>query len=101
MQASEHAHDELLDDFRLASHLFSASAISYGLFWTALSVVMPEPPAESVAWVLGAAKVKRLAVPAGILFAITAASGAFVAGNDAVCNCVLFLSCFSSYMMNY
>ena len=96
MQASEYAHDELLDDFRLASHLFSASAISYGLFWTALSAVMPEPFAESVAWVRGAAKVKRLALPVGILFAITAVSGAFVAGNNAVRNCVLFLSCFSS-----
>uniref|UniRef100_A0A7N2MJW7 Uncharacterized protein n=1 Tax=Quercus lobata TaxID=97700 RepID=A0A7N2MJW7_QUELO len=28
---------------------------------------MPEPPAELVAWVRGAAKVKRLALPVGIL----------------------------------
>ena len=48
---------------------------------------MPEPPAESVTWVRGAAKVKRLALPVSILVGITAVSGAFVAGNDAVCNC--------------
>jgi cytochrome c oxidase assembly protein subunit 15 len=62
---------------------------------------MPEPPAESVAWVRGAAKVKRFALPVGLLVAITAVSGAFVAGNDAVCNCVLFLSCFPSFTINY
>lgn len=47
---------------------------------------MPEPPAESLAYVRGAAKVKRLALPVGILVGITAISGAFVAGNDAVCS---------------
>lgn len=47
---------------------------------------MPEPPAESVVWVNGAAKVKRLTLPVSILVGITAVSGAFVAGNDAVCN---------------
>lgn len=46
---------------------------------------MPEPPTESVAWVNGAAKVKRLAIPISVLVGITAISGAFVAGNDAVC----------------
>ena len=51
---------------------------------------MPEPPAESVAWVKGAAKVKRLAFPVSILVGITAVSGAFVAGNDAVCTYCLF-----------
>lgn len=71
--------------YRLAAHLTSAFVIYCGLFWTALSVVMPEPPAESVAWVRGAAKVKRLALPLSILVGITAVSGAFVAGNDAVC----------------
>ncbi|XP_031114760.1 cytochrome c oxidase assembly protein COX15-like [Ipomoea triloba] len=69
--------------YRLAAHLTSAFAIYCGLFWTGLSVVMPEPPAESLAWVHGAAKVKRLALPVGILVGITAISGAFVAGNDA------------------
>ena len=46
---------------------------------------MPEPPAESRAWVQGAAKVKRLALPISLLVGLTAISGAFVAGNDAVC----------------
>lgn len=46
---------------------------------------MPEPPAESLAWVNGAAKVRRLALPMGLLVGLTAISGAFVAGNDAVC----------------
>ncbi|VVB16173.1 unnamed protein product [Arabis nemorensis] len=69
--------------YRLAAHLTSAFAIYCGLFWTALSVVMPEPPAESLAWVRGAAKVKRLALPVSLIVGITAISGAFVAGNDA------------------
>ncbi|QHO54383.1 Cytochrome c oxidase assembly protein [Arachis hypogaea] len=69
--------------YRLAAHLTSAFAIYCGLFWTALSVVMPEPPAESLAWVRGAAKVKRLALPISLLVGLTAISGAFVAGNDA------------------
>ncbi|EOY11881.1 hypothetical protein QUC31_001535 [Theobroma cacao] len=69
--------------YRLAAHLTSAFVIYSGLFWTALSVVMPEPPAESLAWVQGAAKVKRLAIPVSLIVGITAVSGAFVAGNDA------------------
>lgn len=80
--ASEYAQPRV-SPYRLAAHLTSAFAIYCGLFWTALSVVMPEPPAESVAWVHGAAKVRRLALPVGILVGITAISGAFVAGNDA------------------
>ncbi|KAM7250443.1 hypothetical protein ACFE04_022326 [Oxalis oulophora] len=79
---SEYAQPRV-SPYRLAAHLTSAFAIYTGLFWTALSVVMPEPPTESVAWVRGAAKVKRLALPVSILAGITAVSGAFVAGNDA------------------
>lgn len=45
---------------------------------------MPEPPAESVTWVREAAKVRRLALPVSLLVGLTAVSGAFVAGNDAV-----------------
>lgn len=57
---------------------------------------MPEPPAESLTWVQGATKVKRLAVPVGLIVGATAISGAFVAGNDAVCSYVLqILSCSS------
>ncbi|KAL6554726.1 Cytochrome c oxidase assembly protein cox15 [Orobanche hederae] len=79
---SEYAEPRV-SPYRLAAHLTSAFVIYTGLFWTALSVVMPEPPAESVAWVQGAAKVKRLVLPVSILVGITAVSGAFVAGNDA------------------
>lgn len=53
---------------------------------------MPEPPAESLAWVRGAAKVKKLALPVSFVVGITAISGAFVAGNDAVSSLKLNLS---------
>ncbi|XP_050204200.1 cytochrome c oxidase assembly protein COX15 [Mercurialis annua] len=79
---SEYAQPRV-SPYRLAAHLTSAFAIYSGLFWTALSVVMPEPPAESLAWVRGAATVKRLALPVSLIVGITAISGAFVAGNDA------------------
>lgn len=69
--------------YRLAAHLTSAFVIYCGLFWTALTVVMPEPPGESLTWVHGASKVKRLALPVSFIVGITAISGAFVAGNDA------------------
>ncbi|GKV36478.1 hypothetical protein SLEP1_g44605 [Rubroshorea leprosula] len=80
--ASEYAQPRV-SPYRLAAHLTSAFVIYSGLFWTALSAVMPEPPAESLAWVQGASKVKRLALPVGLIVGITAISGAFVAGNDA------------------
>lgn len=54
------------------------------MLWTALSVVMPEPPTGSMSWVQGAAKIRKLAHPLSMLVGITAVSGAFVAGNDAV-----------------
>ncbi|CAN6562026.1 unnamed protein product [Malus baccata var. baccata] len=79
---SEYAQPRV-SPYRLAAHLTSAFAIYCGLLWTGLSVVMPEPPAESLAWVRGAAKVKRLALPVSLLVGVTAVSGAFVAGNDA------------------
>ncbi|KAI3988639.1 hypothetical protein MKX01_027003 [Papaver californicum] len=69
--------------YRLAAHLMSAFGIYCGLLWTALSVVMPEPPSDTVAWVRGAAKIRRLATPVSFVVGITAVSGAFVAGNDA------------------
>ncbi|XP_057803722.1 cytochrome c oxidase assembly protein COX15 [Salvia miltiorrhiza] len=81
--ASEYTEPRV-SPYRLAAHLTSAFAIYTGLFWTALSVVMPEPlAAESRVWVQGAAKVKRIALPVSILVGVTAVSGAFVAGNDA------------------
>ncbi|XP_043701547.1 cytochrome c oxidase assembly protein COX15 [Telopea speciosissima] len=80
--ASEYVQPRV-SPYRLAVHLTSAFAIYSGLLWTALSVVMPDPPAGSIAWVHGAAKVKKLAVPLSFLVGVTAISGAFVAGNDA------------------
>ncbi|KAK4852175.1 hypothetical protein QYF36_021653 [Acer negundo] len=46
---SEYAQPRV-SPYRLAAHLTSAFVIYSGLFWTGLSAVMPEPPAESVAW---------------------------------------------------
>ncbi|KAL3612940.1 hypothetical protein D5086_003960 [Populus alba] len=80
--ASEYAQPRA-SPYRFAAHLTSAFAIYSGLFWTALSVVMPEPPTDSLAWVRGAAKVKKLALRVSLIVGITAISGAFVAGNDA------------------
>ncbi|KAL3523656.1 hypothetical protein ACH5RR_016490 [Cinchona calisaya] len=69
--ASEYAEPSV-SPYRLAAHL-----TYFSIF------VMPEPPAESVAWVKGAAKVRRLSLPVTVLVGLTAVSGAFVAGNDA------------------
>ncbi|XP_022984312.1 cytochrome c oxidase assembly protein COX15 [Cucurbita maxima] len=80
--ASEYTQPRV-SPYRLAAHLTSAFIIYCGLFWTGLSVVMPEPPVESVAWARGALKVRRFALPVSLLVGITAISGAFVAGNDA------------------
>ncbi|KAL6858890.1 hypothetical protein ACP4OV_017892 [Aristida adscensionis] len=69
--------------YRLATHLTSAFLIYCGILWTALSVVMPNPPTGTMIWVYGAAKVRKLAIPVSALVGVTAISGAFVAGNDA------------------
>ncbi|KAG0473600.1 hypothetical protein HPP92_014937 [Vanilla planifolia] len=69
--------------YRLATHLTSAFVIYCGTLWTALSVVMPEPPTESLNWVNGASRIRKLALPISVLVGFTAVSGAFVAGNDA------------------
>lgn len=71
--------------YRLATHLTSAFVIYCGILWTALSVVMPDPPSETLEWLRGAGRVRKLALPVSVLVGITAISGAFVAGNDAVC----------------
>ena len=69
--------------YRLAAHLTSAFVIYSGLFWTALSVMSPYPSPLGDA---GRASmvVRRFAVPVAALVGLTAVSGAFVAGNDAV-----------------
>ncbi|XP_022717868.1 cytochrome c oxidase assembly protein COX15-like [Durio zibethinus] len=87
--------------YRLAAHLTAAFVIYSGLFWTALSVVMPEPPSQSLAWVQGAAKVKRLAIPVSLIVGITAVAGAVVVGNDAVCSHFCSFSCFSSFTITF
>lgn len=98
--ASEYAQPRV-SPYRLAAHLTSAFMIYCGLFWTGLSVVMPEPPVESMAWARGAAKVRRLALPVGLLVGLTAISGAFVAGNDAVCHEFFFPFLFLSTALNF
>lgn len=74
--------------YRLAAHLTSAFAIYSGLFWTALSVVSPYPTISGEAG-KAAMRVRRLALPVAALVGITAVSGAFVAGNDAVSSLLL------------
>ncbi|KAJ3677563.1 hypothetical protein LUZ60_003287 [Juncus effusus] len=69
--------------YRLAAHLTSAFVIYCGIFWTALSVVMPGLPAGSLHQVQGASRIRRLALPVSLIVGLTAVSGAFVAGNDA------------------
>lgn len=64
-----------------AAHLTSTFVVYSGLFSTALSVAMPESPAESISWVQQAAKIKRLVLPVSVIVGITAISGAFVAEN--------------------
>lgn len=81
---SEYAQPRV-SPYRLAAHLTSAFVIYSGLFWTALSVAMPEPPAAAnVAMLEASRKVRKLALPVAALVSVTAVSGAFVAGNDAV-----------------
>ncbi|XP_072977115.1 heme A synthase COX15 [Typha angustifolia] len=80
--ASEYVQPRV-SPYRLATHLTSAFIIYCGILWTALSVVMPDPPTGSMNLVHGAAKVRKLALPVSFLVGITALSGAFVAGNDA------------------
>lgn len=79
---SEHVQPRV-SPYRLATHLTSAFVIYCGILWTALSVVMPDPPTGSMTWVNGAAKIRKLAIPISAVVGITAISGAFVAGNDA------------------
>ncbi|CAI5954591.1 unnamed protein product [Closterium sp. NIES-65] len=69
--------------YRLAAHLTSAFVIFSGIFWTALNVLFPTPPASTPAQLLAAAKLRPLVHPVAMLLGVTAFSGAFVAGNDA------------------
>ncbi|KAK9808351.1 hypothetical protein WJX73_005348 [Symbiochloris irregularis] len=70
--------------YRLASHLASAFTIFGLLLWTTMSLSLPhQPSAPSVAAAGALRGLRRHALPLTGLIALTAASGAFVAGNDA------------------
>lgn len=71
--------------YRLAAHLTSAFAIYATLVWTALGLAQPYPPALAAgpSAARAAASLARVALPVAALVAVTAASGAFVAGLDA------------------
>lgn len=71
--------------YRLAAHLTSAFAIYAVLAWTTMSVAVPSPPSTTVgqAGARAAAALRAVALPASVLLAVTAVSGAFVAGLDA------------------
>ncbi|KAK9839866.1 hypothetical protein WJX81_007327 [Elliptochloris bilobata] len=71
--------------YRLAAHLTSAFAIFGGLLWTALSVGYPSGTAAGASATAqqAAASLRRWALPVTALVALTACSGAFVAGLDA------------------
>ena len=75
--------------YRLAAHLTSAFAIYGALVWTYLSVAMPQSAlmASFEAGRLDAARhalrLRAAAAPVAALVAVTAVSGAFVAGLDA------------------
>lgn len=71
----------------MAGHLMVAFGLYSGLLWTALSVTRPLQPALNMDFVKGCAKLRKFALPVGVLVGLTAASGAFVAGNDAVRTC--------------
>ena len=71
--------------YRLAAHLVSAFTIYSGLVWTALDLSRPKPllaAAETLGHIHGRAIRSRM-LPLSLLVAITATSGAFVAGMDA------------------
>ncbi|KAK9806783.1 hypothetical protein WJX72_002648 [[Myrmecia] bisecta] len=71
--------------YRLAAHLTSAVVIYSMLMWTALTLAFPVPSAamSSETAAAGAAVLRRWAHPVTGIIALTALSGAFVAGMDA------------------
>ena len=76
-----------MSPYRLAAHLSTAFAIYATILWTALGVAFPTPPLSapslSPARIAAALAARRRAHPLAGLIALTAASGAFVAGLDA------------------
>ena len=69
-----------VSQYRLAAHLSLAFLIYAALVWTGLSLIFASP--VTIADRLGA-QVRRLALFALVLIAVTILSGAFVAGTDA------------------
>lgn len=72
--------------YRLAAHLTSAFAIYATLVWTTLGIAQPFSNFAAVQGTTALEALKRLrrgAIPVAALVAVTAASGAFVAGLDA------------------
>ncbi|MGB0571491.1 MAG: COX15/CtaA family protein [Alphaproteobacteria bacterium] len=69
-----------VSQYRLAAHLSLAFLIYAVLIWTGLSLIFPDP--SSIADRVGI-QVRRLALVALALVALTILSGAFVAGTDA------------------
>ncbi|CAL8462918.1 g2452 [Coccomyxa elongata] len=73
--------------YRLAAHLTSAAIIYGTLLWTSLSLAFPTSAAAAVtsdvAMTAGVNVLRRWAHPVAGIIALTALSGAFVAGMDA------------------
>tara|TARA_R110002110_G_scaffold85816_4_gene223788 strand:+ start:123328 stop:124389 length:1062 start_codon:yes stop_codon:yes gene_type:complete len=69
-----------VSQYRLAAHLSLAFLIYAALVWTGLSLILPSP--ATIADRVGA-QIRRLALLALGLIALTVLSGAFVAGTDA------------------
>ncbi len=69
-----------VSQYRLAAHLSLAFLIYAALVWTGLSLIYPDP--VTITDRMGR-QVRRLALIALVLIAVTILSGAFVAGTDA------------------
>lgn len=81
---SEHSTPRV-SPYRLAFHLTTAAVIYEVLLWNTLQVLSPLAPAATASATArtALATLKGRAVPVTLLAAVTAFSGAFVAGNDA------------------
>ena len=85
---AENPHDvPRVSPYRLATHLTGAFTIYAAMLWTTFSVLFPankigtEPPTRAAA--AAAASLRAKAFPLAGLIAVTALSGAYVAGLDA------------------
>lgn len=86
LQQPETEHDApKVSPYRLAAHLASAFSIYAVLLWTALSLAAPisQLTAATPLVQANATRLRNIAIPLSLLIAVTASSGAFVAGLDA------------------